>query len=646
MKIELVSLRLENFKGTDSLDLHFNGSNASIYGDNAAGKSTVYDGLTWLLFGKDSLGRKDFDIKPLNFSGQVRDHSAVTAVEASLRADGIVHSLRRTYYEVWAKRRGSSNASFDGHASDFFFDGVPVKKSEFTQRVGELVEENAFRLLTSLAYFPEKMPWLERRAVLFDLAGSAPDGQIMAADPRFDPLAAAVGSGSLEDLRKKLAARRKSLNGVRNDTPARLDECRKTVAELSSIDFAALEQQLEQARFIRDQARAALDAAEAGNGKANVLNRLAETKNLLTHLENENTAFRLQQAAAVPPDESDSIRRRIGRLEANKLDRERRASFLQAELQQLDAQVNDLRTQWSQANAEQFSGGTCPTCGQTLPTEQLNAAKEKFEAAKASRKQAACDNASRCKAAIDSIQTDLTRLEQDNDREQAETADLSAQLAQLEARPRTVISNLADYDARKADLENQKNALLSELAEIERDASVQQRRLRDGLRNAELNLESIREKLARKDLLERASRRETELRQQAKKAEAELAEVDNLLDLCQEFLRFKAKFLEERVNSKFSIVRFRLFRNLINGGLEDCCDVTVNGVPYSSGLNEGAKVNAGLDIINVLSQYYGVQVPLFVDNAERVTRLIPASTQVIRLVVSEPDKSLRLVLDA
>ena len=60
------------------------------------------------------------------------------------------------------------------------------------------------------------------------------------------------------------------------------------------------------------------------------------------------------------------------------------------------------------------------------------------------------------------------------------------------------------------------------------------------------------------------------------------------------------------------------------------------------GLNNGMKINVGIDIINALSRHYGVTVPLFVDNAEGVTRLEESDTQVIRLVVSEHDKELRL----
>ena len=84
-----------------------------------------------------------------------------------------------------------------------------------------------------------------------------------------------------------------------------------------------------------------------------------------------------------------------------------------------------------------------------------------------------------------------------------------------------------------------------------------------------------------------------------------------------------------------------MFREQANGGVEARCDVVYEGVPYIN-LNSGAKINVGIDIINTLSTAYGVNVPLFVDNAESVTRLEGSSNQIIRLVVSENDKELRI----
>ena len=121
-----------------------------------------------------------------------------------------------------------------------------------------------------------------------------------------------------------------------------------------------------------------------------------------------------------------------------------------------------------------------------------------------------------------------------------------------------------------------------------------------------------------------------------------LEAIDKMLFLTEEYTRFKARFVEDSINSLFSVARFRLFREQANGGLEERCDVVFEGVPYI-GLNNGAKINVGIDIINALSRHYGVTVPLFVDNAESVTRLQECGAQVIRLVVSENDKELRMV---
>jgi len=146
--------------------------------------------------------------------------------------------------------------------------------------------------------------------------------------------------------------------------------------------------------------------------------------------------------------------------------------------------------------------------------------------------------------------------------------------------------------------------------------------------------------LGKRSALERARERIAELQQQAREAAEQLESIEGQLYMLDEFTRYKTRFVEDSINSLFRVARFRLFREQANGGIEERCDVVCGGVPYM-GLNNGAKINIGIDIINTLSRHYGVAVPLFVDNAESVTRLEYAATQVIRLVVSESDKELR-----
>jgi len=101
--------------------------------------------------------------------------------------------------------------------------------------------------------------------------------------------------------------------------------------------------------------------------------------------------------------------------------------------------------------------------------------------------------------------------------------------------------------------------------------------------------------------------------------------------------RAKADLLSEEVNKHFNIVKWKLFRQLVNGGEEECCEPMVNGKPYSSGLNSGHRILAELDIINALQKIYDVQVPVILDNAERVNafNLPKMDCQLIAMRVGE-----------
>jgi hypothetical protein len=136
-----------------------------------------------------------------------------------------------------------------------------------------------------------------------------------------------------------------------------------------------------------------------------------------------------------------------------------------------------------------------------------------------------------------------------------------------------------------------------------------------------------------------------ELKAQEKKLAAEYERLEGELYLTEEFIRQKVSLLEEKINSKFEMARFKLFNVLVNGAVEECCETTYQGVPFSS-LNNGARINVGLDIIRTLARHYNFYPPIFIDNREAVTSLIDmGDQQVISLIVSEKDKELRVEIE-
>lgn len=641
MKMRLISLKLENFKCHDHLEIPFDGRSASIYGRNAAGKSSIYDGLTWLLFGKDSHGRKDFDLKPLTSDGTVKDHGATTSVVGVFQVDGVERTLKRTYYEVWSTKRGSAVAAFDGHSSGYFVDDVPCKKSEFARRVGELVDESVFRLLTSIHYFAADLPWQERRAILFDVAGVATDEEILAGTEQFAPLSAAMQGLTLDDYRKKLMARRKELNGVRTDIPARLDECKKTVADLSAIDFAALECQKGETQGRRTAVQQALEQIERDGGRTALQHELAGVRNALGQLENENAAYRLRQEMARGPDETALLRQQHNALSLQEDRCQRDLAYVKERQTALEGEVSACRARWDAIHGEGFQGGVCPTCGQALPQERLDASKAAFERDKEKRKGEVVAAANRAKSTLKTTQDTIAQLEQESAENLRQMEELRCRLQQLEKGPTADITDMESYAFQRGVLEAQAAELQEKLDGLDKQSAARWGELQAALADTDRELNRLSGELAKRTALDYAQKRMEELRAQAAAASNEVNRLDKLLYLCEEFLRYKARHIEESVNRQFSMVQFRLFREQVNGGLEDCCDVTVDGIPYATGLNSGAKINAGIDIIDTLSRHYNAHVPLFVDNAESVTHLAQADTQMIRLVVSETDNELR-----
>ena len=272
-EIKLISLELSNFKCHQYLKLDFNGRNADILGDNATGKTSVYDSLMWLLFSKDSAGNgdKNVEVKPLNTAGEVADHQAVTSVEAVLLINGEETTLRREYREKWETRRGATEAVFSGNVSEFYIDGVPAKFNAFRAKVNEIVDEDVFRLLTSTSYFASDLPWQKRREILFQIAGVMDDRAVMETDGRFAPLLDAMGRLSLDDLKRKLLAEKKGYVGARNEIPARISECQKTIDDLAALDFAGARENLELANASRENLSGQLLAINRNSAAAKPL---------------------------------------------------------------------------------------------------------------------------------------------------------------------------------------------------------------------------------------------------------------------------------------------------------------------------------------------------------------------------------------
>jgi DNA repair exonuclease SbcCD ATPase subunit len=652
-RIVLERLTLRNFKGLRDFTLDAQGGNVNVYGDNAVGKTTLYDAWTWLLFGKDSANRADFEIKTLKPDGSPY-HNLEHEVEGVLSIDGRRTTLRRVFREKWTKKRGSATAEFSGHTTEYFVDGVPAKESEYKAAVASIVDEGLFRLLTSPTYFNEVLKWQDRRKILLEVCGDISDADVIASKPELAELPGILNGRTIEQHRKVVLARRKEINDELERIPVRIDEATRSIPELPEESEQFYESHIDELRDIIRMKQEEIVRIQSGGEVTAKQNRIREIEGEMLELKNRLQGDTLEKIAAARREET-RLRMEIEDLQRQIDALERRINQNEMAIQLKGGERERLRQKWYEVDGRKFEGHqhdeTCAACGQPLPAEKIAEARRKAEEQFNLEKARELESITRVGKAL-ATEIEALQAENESAREKIETlrADLQvkkeahaaavAALSELEA-SRVDVTDDPSYQAKLTEIDT----LRAEIASLQRSTTQAVAAIRAEIARYEAHIADLEREKAKFALVESTRRRISELEQQEKALAAEFERLEHELYLCEEFVRAKVDLLESRINSKFRLARFKLFREQINGGLEETCEVMVDGVPYSS-LNNAARHNAGLDIIATLSEHYGICAPIFIDNAESITHPLDTPGQQIRLIVSAADKQLRVETEA
>ena len=117
----------------------------------------------------------------------------------------------------------------------------------------------------------------------------------------------------------------------------------------------------------------------------------------------------------------------------------------------------------------------------------------------------------------------------------------------------------------------------------------------------------------------------------------QLDNLDDKITVANDYYQHSCDVLEQDINKMFSYVKWTMFQSTQDGERKPYCECHHDGVPYGS-LNAAAKVNAGIDIANVVSKFYDVSVPMILDECESNLHPIYEGGQQIRLCVSPSPK--------
>ena len=634
--MKLTQLNLQNFKGIEFGDFRFT-NNTIIRGDNATGKTTVFDALCWLLFGKDSLDRADFQIKTLKNGEPV--HNVNHMVQAAFdNEDGTGFTLKRIYREKYSNPRGGE-VKLTGHTTDYFINDVPSKEKEYKAFINNMINEDVFKLITNPLFFNEQYTWQNRRKLLLEMCGDVDDASVINSKDELKRLTELLNGRSVDEQRKIIASKKTAINKELDMIPVRIDEavkCKPTPLEAEQKlkdDIATIETAIKQLEEDKSVIVNGLDGAERTAKIREVKRKLADRKSQLIneHTDKERRLEHEYKLSLVQLQMAESERDRYK-------DREYE---LDSQIKQEEARIEKLQAEFDTFNKQQFDDENCPTCGQPYPAEKRAELEAMFNIQKAT-------NLEEWQKLIDSAKALRQNYIEQKEIMQVKADGMCSQIEELSNTKDT--KQKAMNEVGEVDLDNdvQVNDLKAELFMLELDedntSDDQLKRIDSELSELADKRSTLQTELTKYDVIRDITKRINELEQEQQRLINEKNLVDETAFLLDEFVKAKVEMLEDTINKHFTITTFKMANVLVNGSVEDCCETMVDGVPYRS-LNNAARINAGIDIINALTKFYNVTAPVFIDNAEAVTKFVNCNSQTVKLIVDETCNELRVDME-
>ena len=661
--MKLKSLKLTNFQGVGSFILDTNCKDCEIRGANAVGKTTIFSAFCFLLYGLDSTG-DSFLPKSIDETGEAK-HGVDSSVEAIFVNDkGQELILKKVFKEVWRRKHGSPKKIFTGHSTTHFWDFVSITEKEYKRRLAEIAPESVLKLLVNTRYFSETLHWQKRRELLLDICGDIQDKDIIKSNSKLARMPEILGSCSFDERKTMIKSEKTTLNKQLEEIPIRISEATKSQPDITGLSLPSIEKELSGISKALTQKNEEAARIESGGEIAEKVKKQREIESRLLEIENQineakNKAESEQRKQALKAETIQ--RKKVAGLETAKEDaqssRDRTLKTIknrEVVNKVAEQEIATLRVVWNTVNESVFDelSMLCPTCGTNLekyPTKKTQEIKEAFNVKKA-KELARIDQSGR------EMVVEITERKNLNETDQADVSlyeekieELAEQISEVKAQ---TSKPEKETEKKKPFKNKEQEALELDLTEIK--LSI------EGLRaNSDEAKEIVESEIAaltgrqeginlNKQALETHKKGETRIAELGDQQRTVAEKYENLeadLYVMDLFIRVKVSMLEGKVNDKFKMAKFKMFEVQVNGQLNEICSVTYDGIPWDKGLNNSSQINIGLDIINTLSEHFGLTLPVFVDNAESIIKTIPCNSQLIKLIVSKDYPTLTVKID-
>ena len=646
-QIKLLDLSCKNFMGFIDFKHSFDGMSTDVRGDNGTGKTTLKSLFNWILFGKNAEGENDtkFAVRPIKADGSMLRQVDIEG-EMVLRIDNQEVKFKRVQTENWTKKRGTVEQEFTGNTTEYYIDDIPKKKSEYDKVVNEICDTEIFKLITDVEYFGG-LHWKKQRDIVNNLLG-VNEQEIIDSDEKYAPLRTGK---KVDEIMLQIKSEQTRINKDLEMIPTRIDERNKdingidreeNIAYMSKLnnDLSIISEKLEKLNMAKFKGENQELISQEEAKLLSLNNEMYEIKRKdQAEKNNYNISFNKRKSDIECEKNSltykiDDIRNKISRLKNDiELDEER--------IKLLDDERTGLLNEYKEINSRAYIQGTCPL-GKICNYDDI---KENSLAVFNKKKAEDLENNKAKGLAVKEKKTKLLNLIEENKQKISYAYDEMDVIGKIIKDKEEEFETMAyDYQSKYVeeieskqkeieDLKNRIEYLKSKTDNEELDKKIEE---------VKQSKEKIIDELYNRKRVDESYQMIEKYTEEIKNLQISYEKLEQTKRLCESFYIQRNAIIEKRNKEIFKIVRFKMFEEQINGGILETCMPTVRGVPYSD-LNHAMKINAGLDIINVLQKIYGIAAPIWIDNAEAITKFIETNSQLIKLYVAEGYKQLEFI---
>lgn len=668
MRVALKKIKLTNWRGAESLTVEFNHGETVISGTNGTFKSTLAEAYRWGITGKDTLDRKDYDLKNTVKTHLNRgDHEVCIILDVA----GQEKELVRSYREIWVRQRGKEKEERKGNETAFFINNVPFNAGQFAEVVKGWFSDVQFKVLTDPLFFNtpngEKWKWTHMRDILVSMAGEIDREEVYSKAEIFGDRRKTLDEAiktwcALDKLKKEVAEKKKKANDELRGIPESIESQERTKPELQNwvelgVGIEALEAALEQVNAEIAEASKGDQAVEMR--KQEVSNLIREKKNVINNYKEEiSNGFRQKNR-----DRADKIATKEQELrDAERIivSRQRDVEGHEKDVARFEVEKARMLVVYNAELAKELPDMDpkelkCPMCERLYDADKIDNARKLFTEnwndthAKAIEKiktdgSAIKKNIAESQSAVENEKTKLEEA-------RAHKLKLESELEVLKALPEYKQSDLEEvlkddgwFQEQHAELRLQEEILdgLNNPTDADGEREKVLLKLRsekDGYTLEKLRLQNL---LATKSQYERVIAEIERLQQKQVAAGQAIAELEGIEFAIDGYNKARNEVVALRVNRMFPEgIEYKLFDELNDGTTVEFCELYLNGKPWGT-LNTGGKINAGLQCINTFQDHWDMYLPVWIDNRESTVSIPGMLSQVINLIVDPSKEKLSI----